>query len=204
MRFLLGWLLVSVMVLAQERFTLQVISVEQKRSITPAFMKKVKALNLPYEGQQREKSYVLCVGDFSTELEANDALIKVRQELTSDAFIVRFNGMQTKKAPLSPDAQMQQAMLMAKARTLQKVDKEKVDAKAMESVEPVKVKQEEPLPPKEKVVITKQESKTVVGMQEDVKTEEIYCKPTKKALRESEISDAIAFYQNSKYYSFNE
>ena len=37
---------------------------------------------------------------------------------------------------------------------------------------------------------------------EDIKTEEIFCKSSKKALRESEISDALAFYRNSSYYSF--
>lgn len=183
---------------AQDKLTVQVLSTEEKTSITEAFMQKLKSLDIPFQTRYSEGRYRVLAGEFKDYDEAQKGLEEIKQKVTPKAFIVP---MPAKLSIPKPEQQMQQAIVMAKARTLNKMKKEKVSEEEMETVEPIKIsKGEAPVPEKE--MIAKSEPKTVVGMHEDVKTEEIFCKPTKKALRESEIAEALAYYRNSTFYQF--
>ena len=105
---------------------------------------------------------------------------------------------------------MQQMMVLAQAKLLQASNQE---TSVPQADKPVKAKEEKVdsvdiSGPKDKT-----ETKTIVAIKGEAKTKELFskettqslfCKPTKKALREAEISQALSFYKNSSYYGFNE
>jgi hypothetical protein len=110
---------------------------------------------------------------------------------------------------------MQQMMVLAQAKLLRN---SKEESPVSEPDKPAVMKEEKietvDIPgPKEKANITNKETKSVVATQDEAKTEEtfsektsqdVFCKPTKRALREAEISEALSFYKNSSYYRFNQ
>ena len=177
------------------KYAIQVLNVQDKEAITPAFVSKAKAVPMLYRKKYIDGRYKVFLGEFNSHEEATSQLALVREKVQKDAFVVRMED----EFILDPKQKMQQAMVMAQARTLEKMKKPeiKIMSKELETVEPVKVSG-----PEKKILIVKHDTKSVVGMKEDVKTEKIYCKPSKKALRESEISDALAFYRKSSYYKF--
>jgi len=189
------FLFTSVLSAAEAGYCIQVLSVKEQASITDAFMDKIKAIPIVYTQKKENEHYTICVGGYKTYVEASSELATIREQIHPDAFIVRVED----ETVLQPQQKMQQAMLMAQARTLLKMKKEEVEVSEteLETVEPIKVAELQ-----EKIVIEKIETKTVAAMGEDVKTEKIYCKPSKKMLRESEISDALAFYRQSSFYTF--
>ncbi len=69
--------------------------------------------------------------------------------------------------------QVQQIAVMAEVKTLQPFEKEE---------------------PSEKTAEAKDDNAAIA--------EEVFCQPTKKALREAEISSALSFYQSSSFYTF--
>ena len=191
------WILIltSIVSAAPKKYSIQVLSVDDKTSITQAFMDKVNATGMSYTQKSVDGEYRVYMGEFPNEEAAASALNEVRTKIAEDAFICESEGA----VALSPQQKMQQAMLMAQARTLKKMKtaEPKVEEKTLETVEPIKVDI-----PVKKIEITRKDTKRVEPMNEDVKTEEMFCKTSKKALRESEISEALAFYRNSSYYKF--
>ena len=196
-RMMMLAMLMAGTLLAQPRYTIQVLSVQERTSITPNFVQKMKTLDLPYTTYEKEGKHVVCIGDFSSEKMADDALLKVKETLGEGAFVTTLDQPMPDRTALTPDAQMQQAIVMAKARTLQKIEEEPAEESNMPALEPVEAKQS-PQRTEDKPVATHEQSDNA----EKTEAKEEYCKPTKKALRESEIADAISFYRNSRYYSF--
>jgi len=170
-------------------------------------MLNVTQMSMPYSQKHIEGKHKVFMGDFQTRKEAESALPEVREKVNKDAFI---SVIEDEKKPivLDPKAKMQQAILMAQAKaiTKAKVDEtkpeEEISVDTNTTVEPPKVTQEKEAVQKTESV--KKKEKTVVAMKEDVKAEEIFCKPTKKALREVEIAEALEFYRNSSFYSFKD
>ncbi len=183
------------------KYSIQVLSVKDKRSITDLFMHKLKSVNMSHMQKRIDGQYKVLIGDFHTYKAAASTLPLVREKVNTEAFI---RPMQNEYL-LDPKQNMQKAMLMAKARTLKKMKNEdRVTKEEMPALEPIKVSQiqEKPLV-KETVRKGKKE--------DDIKREEkssenssqsLVCKKSKKALRESEISEALAFYKKSVYYKF--
>lgn len=192
MKYFVFILAFSLSLLAQEKYTIEVLSMEHNASISPEFMTKVHKHGLPYVKKDVDGELKVYIGEYKSKEAAESALKEIQSKISKDAFVC-----ESKAQPLTSQQKMQQAMLMAKARTLKKMKTDEVQETKLESIEAVHSK-EAPA----KIVITAKDTKAVIGMQEDVKTEEMFCKSSKKALRESEISDALAFYRNSSYYSF--
>jgi hypothetical protein len=187
---------------ADMKCAIQVLSVKEKRSITPEFMGKVSAMRMGQTVKYIDGEYKVLVGDFQNKEEASSHLPEVREKVSRDAFVI----MVTREPRLKAEAKMQQMMVLAQAKLLQA---SKTETSVREPEKPVETKEEKvdivDVPgPKEKVIIKTKETKTVVAMKDETKTEEIFCKPTKRALREAEISQALSFYRNSSYYGFNE
>ncbi len=191
-------LAMALSLVAQDKLSIQVLSTEDNSSITAEFLQKIEKMQLPYQIRQGEGRYRVLVGEFDDYDTAVQCLEDVKQKVTSKAFVVT---MPEKKEVNIPEQQMQKVMVMAKARTLEKMQEQEVSEEQMEPMEPVQVARNES-PSPEQNMISKHEPKKVVGMQEDVKTEEIFCKSSKKALRESEISEALSYYKNSSFYQF--
>ncbi len=202
MRIFLCLLLFIPLLNADMKCAIQVLNVKEKRSITPEFMAKVRAMQMKHTVKYIDGTYKVFLGDFQSKAEASSHLSQVRQKVSQDAFVTEV----TQKTQLQADAKMQQMMVLAQAQLLQA---SKQGTPAGEADKPVEMKEEKVETvdisgPKEKVVIKKKETKTVIAMKDDAKTEEIFCKPTKRALREAEISQALSFYKNSSYYRFNQ
>ena len=197
LRFLSILMLTSALSAGELKYTIQVLSVKDARSITDAFMAKLEAISMRYTQKHIKGRYKVFLGEFKSYESAALSLASVRANVEKSAFITHMEDKYT----LDPKQKMQQAMLLAQARTLKKMNKEDthISEKELTTVEPIKISGIQ-----EKIVIEKKETKKIVAMQEDVKTEEIYCKPSKRALRESEISDALAFYKQSLYYTFTD
>jgi len=194
MKYILIIMAFSLILVGSDKFSIQVISVKKKTSLTDAFMQKVRVTGLSYVEEEREGVHYVYLGQFNSRAEAKVSLVEVREKVSKDAFIC-----ERELTPTQPKLKMQQAMLMAQARTLKKMQKAEAKPKEVElkTVEPIKIEL-----PTEKMVITRESTKTIVPMNEDVKTEEIYCTDTKQALRETQIASAIAFYEGSSYYTF--
>ena len=202
MRIFLWLILLIPLLNADVKCTIQVLSVKEKASITPEFMAKVNAMRMGQRVKYSDGEYKVLIGDFPTKAEASSHLSEVREKVSKDAFVAII----TQKTQLKADAKMQQMMVLAQAKLLQASKQETSVPKADK---PVKTKEDKvatvDIPgPKDKIVINKKETKTVVAMKDETKTEEVFCKPTKRALREAEISEALSFYRNSSYYGFNE
>jgi len=197
MKYFLTIMAFSLVLLAGEKFSIQVISVKKDASITDEFMQKVITTGLPYSKEEVQGEERIYLGDFKSKEEASKALVNIRKNVSSDAFICEGGKAITNDANLK----MQQAMLMAKARTLKKMKEGEVKPteQELETIEPIKVDTT-----KKKLVIKRKDTKKIVPMKEEAKTEEIFCKDTKQALRESEIASAISFYETSSYYTFSQ
>lgn len=197
---LLALMLAAVMSADEVKYAIQVLNIQDKEAVTEAFEKKARAVPMRYTQKHKSGRYKVFLGEFETHEEAVANLTFVRERVSEDAFVVR---MEDEFAfALDPQQQMQQAIVMAQAKSLQKIEKETetpLIAKEAEDAIPVAVPE-----PEKKIVIVKQEKQSAPAVKKEAKSEEIYCKPSKKALRESEISDAIAFYTNSSYYKFTE
>ena len=176
MRIFLVLFLLSLQLMAVESFSIEVLRVEQQRDINDSFMDKVNATDLPFTTHEIEGKFRVLVGEFSSIDEAKKELEMVKNMVSKDAFIT--TGMAV--VELEPEQKMIKAAIMAQSKALKKEDEEKsVEVKGpLES--PVKV----------------QENK-----KEDV-VSKVYCKNSKKALREYEVSEALDFYKHSSFYSF--
>jgi len=188
---------------AQDRYTIEVLSIENNASISTEFMSKVHELGLPYIKKDMGGELKVFVGEYKSKASAESALKEVQAKLNKEAFVC-----ESSAKPLTSQQKMQQAMLMAKARTLKKMDAQevKVIEKKLQSIEPV----QEKMPLKRKMQASKEKSiepmnKDVEAKERSSKTSEnVFCKSSKKALRETEIAQALSFYKNSSFYSFKE
>jgi len=178
MRIFLSILMMGLSLMAVDKFSIEVLSVEDKSEISDTFMEKINELDLPFTTHHTEGNYRVLLGDFVSVEEAKKVLPRVKEQINEKAFIT--TGMAV--VAINPKEKMIKAMIMAQARAL-KVSKD-------ETME-VKGPQEE---------MRSEERETVVVKEEQ---EEVFCTSTKKALREAQIAKAIAFYKNSSYYSFS-
>ncbi|PHR56550.1 MAG: hypothetical protein COA44_08045 [Arcobacter sp.] len=197
MKYFLIIITFALSIFASNEYAIEVISVEQNTSITDEFMQKITETGLSYVEDEIEGEKRVYLGKFKTQEEAALALVDVREKVSIDAFVCEIEGA----VVTEPKLKMQQAMLMAQARTLKKMkeNESKPEEKELKTIEPIKVELTET-----KIVIKRKDTKTIVAMKDDTKTEEIYCKDTKQALRETEIASAIAFYEKSSYYTFTQ
>ena len=208
MRNLLLFLTLSLFVYAEDRYCIEVLSTEDKKAVTKEFMDKVGTMSLPHSLKYSEGKYKVFMGDFKTREAAETVLPEVREKINKDAF-VSVAKEEKKPLELNANAKMQHAMLLAQAKMITKppVTHEETPVKeesiAMKSVEvsgtqeiledTTKDSQAEKAPENK---AEKQEDKTKETPQEE------FCKPTKKALREEEIAEALTFYKNSSFYKF--
>ena len=206
MRNILLFLSLTFFAYAQERFCIEVLKTQQKKAITKEFMQKVESMSMPHSLKYSKGTYRVLLGDFKTRNEAESILDEVKEKINKEA-VVSVCEQKRKPIMLNPKAKMQQAMLMAQAKMIKPEEKEasqennvsmmSVDIEAPQG-EDVLVKKEEQ-PAESTVSKQVEEPKTVVKENRD---EKLVCKPTKKALREAEIEEALSFYKNSSFYSF--
>ena len=144
-------------------------------------MQRVKKISLPYTQKHIDGYHKVFIGEFQTRAAAASVLAKVRESVQANAFIT----VEREGPVLKPRQKMQQAMLMAKARTLKKMkeDESKHITKELAAVSPIKVSG-----PQEEIVVVKKDIKRVVEKVEDVKTKEalskeapqnLFCKSSK-------------------------
>lgn len=197
MRVLLIICIFSVLSYAQERFCIEALSVDKTADISKDFIRKLSSMSLPYEYKEIEGKYKVFIGDFSTRQEAEQVLPKIHDKLNKDAFIKAFH-LEDKTEPLSSQAKMQQAALMAKAKMITKLADKKEETPSIEKQKIVLIDiagPQEKKPVKVKPKLVKKQKVKV--------SQNVVCKPNKKALRETEISAALEFYKNSSFYKFN-
>ena len=173
-------MIMSLSLMAEVRFSIEVLSVKDKSEISDAFMEKVNETDLPFTTHHSEGNYRVLVGDFNSVTEAKKVLVDVQKKVSEKAFIT--TGMDV--VEIDPQQKMIQAMILAQAKAL-KAPNEEIKMQTSESIE-IKAPQKDILVKKEK------EAK-----------KEIFCTSSKKALREAQIAQALAFYRNSSYYSFS-
>lgn len=197
MRFLLIIFFFGVFAYAQERFCIEAISVDKKTDIGKDFIRKLSEISWPYKYKEIEGKHKVFVGDFTTRQEAEQVLPKIQEKLNQDAFVTVVD-FEDEIAPLSSQSKMQQAALMAKAKMIAKPEVKKEEIAPVEKQEVALI---DIVGPQDKQAI-KMETKKV--KKQKVKAiKNLVCKPTKKALRETEIADALEFYKNSSFYTFN-
>lgn len=179
---------------AEERYSIQVISAQDEASITEAFMAKVKQTSMPYVQKRIDGKYKIFVGKFPSHEAAASLLPQIREKVSGDAFIAREGEMLT----LKPEANLQKIMVQTEAKMLQppKTEEQAPEAKSSKT-EALEISR-----PREKVLSAKKEIKENAETKGKNKEEEMFCKPSRKALREAEISAAISFYKDSSFYSF--
>ena len=211
MRIFLWFFMLTILANADMKYVVQVLSVKDKKAITPEFMAKLSQVGMPHKIKYMNREYKVFIGEFQTDEEATSHLPKIQKKVSQDAFVTTIEV----RTGLKAEAKMQQMMVLAQAKLLQA---SKTEVSAGDADKPVETKDDKVdtvdiSGPKEKVIIQKKETKTVVAMKDKAKREEVFskettqslfCKPTKKALREAEISEALSFYRNSSYYGFNE
>ena len=168
---------------AQERFSIEVICVKDKSSISDAFMQKVNETDLPFTTHHVQDKYHVIVGDFVSIEEAKATLPKIQEQVSKDAFVT--TGMS--EVVLDPQKKMIQTMVLAQARALKASKEEPVQTQEIEGLT-----QENP-----------KQKKSMKKVEKEKVSEEVICTTTKKALRKEEISRALSFYKNSSYYSFS-
>ena len=207
MRNLLLFLALTLFLNAEERYCIEVLSTVDKETISKDFMLKVNETTLPHSVKYIDGKYKVLMGDFKTREEAESAIFEVHEKVSKEAIVSVY---QEPKKPLelNPNAKMQQAMLMAQAKMITKPvkQKEKVPQDANLTVKPVDVTGPQE---NEKIAIKDEQVEKIADKKvekQEVKTKEIpkeqFCKPTKKALREEEIAEALTFYKNSSFYKF--
>jgi len=179
--FLWMIMLTSLLSAESEKYAIQVISAQYQGSITEALLKKVQAMSMPYIQKRINKQHKVFLGDFPTYSQAASNLERVRDKVERTAFVRRMNHeMKTR---------MKEKTHNNKPLTQTRTSKEMIEkgpelvSKRMESIEPVKVPQNQ--------------------MSSKSSPESSVCKASKKVLRESEISDALAFYRESSFYQFS-
>lgn len=197
MRSVLLFLILTVFIQAEDRYCIEVLSVKDKASISQELMGKVTKMRMPHSVKYIDGHYKVFLGKFETREAAKPVLDEVRKNISEEAIVTLY---QEKKraSQLDPNAAMQQAILMAQAKALAKTNESEEhnatidkpleasttkDTTAAEETKPVKI------------VVIKQKAE---------KKEDSFCKPSKKILREAEISEALEFYKNSSFYSFKE
>ncbi len=181
---------------AKEQYCIEVLSTKDKTSITREIMDKVIQMKHSHSVRYMDGEYKLILGNFETSKAAEAVLDEVRTNINKEAVVTLY---QEKKraSQLDSKAKMQQAMLMAQAKALTKTKVNEEHNITIEEVSQIFENCEEN--------VTEKESVKNVTLTEPRSVEiESFCKSSKKALREAEISEALEFYKNSSFYSFNE
>lgn len=194
--------MLTLLVNADMKYVVQVLSVKDKKAITPEFMAKLSQVEMPHKIKYMNREYKVFIGEFQTEEEAASHMPEIQKKVSHDAFVTAIEV----RTELKAEAKMQQMMVLAQAKLLQasKQEEPEISPDKPLKTEDKKADTVDVPGPQEKLVITKTQTKKIVPMKDEGKTEEIFCKPTKKALREAEISEALSFYKNSSYYTFDQ
>jgi hypothetical protein len=194
---------------AEERYCIEVLSTKDKKAIDKEFMDKVGTIQIPHFLKYRKGEYKVFLGDFKTREDAEAILPEVREKINKDAF-VSVAKEEKKTLELNANAKMQQAMLMAQAKMITKPPLTQTEEMTAEKEDAV-VKPVDISGPQENIEVTVKEGQTEKALEKKVKKQEEktkkaphkrFCKPTKKALREEEIAEALTFYRNSSFYTF--
>ncbi len=202
MRILLLSLLLAIFLQAEERYCIEVLSTEAKATITPELMEKVTKMRMPHSVRYMDGQYKLFLGNFETREAAKPVLDEVRKNISEDAVITIYQEKK-RSSQLDPKVAMQHAMLMAQAKALSKTKQsEENNISDNETMEIPEVQEEKAAVEESKT--QKSPEKIVIIKKPKEKTEERFCKSSKKALREAEISEALRFYKNSSFYSFKD
>lgn len=211
MRIFLWFFMLTVLANADAKYVVQVLSVKDKKAISPEFMAKLGQVEMPHKVKYIDGEYKVFIGDFQNEKEAASRLPEIQEKVSRDAFVTT----EEIKRPLQAQAKMQQMMVLAQAKLLQ-ASKQNEPVNTPEKPANKEEKQADIVDvsgPQDSGVIKKKGTVRVVSMTDEGKLEEIFseetsqslfCKPTKKALREAEISEALSFYKNSSYYTFDQ
>ena len=206
MRNLLLFLTLALFLNAQDRYCIEVLSTEDKKAVSKEFMDKVSAMSLPHSLKYIKGTYKVFMGDFNTREEAETVLVEVHEKINKDAVV-----SVVKELELNANAKMQQAMLMAQAKMITKppvAEKEKPSETESIPVKPVEISG-----PQENDEMTASDKQTEKSVEKKIEKQEVetkkvseeqFCKPTKKALREAEITEALTFYKNSSFYKFKD
>ncbi len=202
MRIFLWLLMLTLLANADMKYVVQVLSVKDKEAITPEFMAKLSQVEMPHKIKYMNREYKVFMGEFQTDQEAAFHLSEIQKKVSHDAFVTTIEV----RTELKPEAKMQQMMVLAQAKLLQASKQEEA---VSSSDKPLKMEDKKAdivdvAGPQDKVVIRKTQTKRIVPMKDEGKSEEIFCKPTKRALREAEISEALSFYKKSSYYRFDQ
>lgn len=208
MRNVLLFLILTLFVYAEERYCIEVLSIEDKKAITKEFMEKVDAMSFPHSLKYVKGEYKVFMGDFRTREEAEAILPEIREKINKDA-LVSIAKEERKPLELNAHAKMQHAMLMAQAKMITKPPVEEKETPVKEesiAVKPVDISGPEG---DSGAVSKKSETDKAIEKKAEKQEDKVkkapkeqFCKPTKKALREEEIAEALSFYKNSSFYKF--
>ncbi len=202
MRILLLSLLLAIFLQAEERYCIEVLSTEEKATITPELMEKVTEMRMPHSVRYMDGQYKLFLGNFETREEAKSVLEEVRKNIREEAVITIYQEKK-RSSKLDPNVAMQQAMLMAKAKALSETKQSEENNSSDNVAIEIPEVQEEKVAVEENKM-QKSPAKIVIIKKTEEKKEDRFCKSSKKALREAEISEALKFYRNSSFYSFKD
>ncbi len=204
MRTLFLFFILTLFLHAQERYCIEVLSTEDKSAITKELMSKVGAMAIPHSLKYVNGKYKLLMGDFKTRQEAEVLLPEVQEKISKSAFVFVLKDKE-KSLGLNAHAKMQQAILMAQANMITKTVAEQ---EALQNLDITPIKPVETTTSKENTVIkdvkaqASDKKSEKLGQKAQESSQELFCKPTKKALREAEITEALSFYKNSSFYTF--
>ena len=202
MRILFLSLLLALFLQAEERYCIEVLSTKEKATITPELMEKVTKMRMPHSVKFIDGQYKVFLGKFDTREAAKPVLDEVRKSISEDAVISIYQEKR-RASQLDPKAAMQQAMLMAQAKALSKTqESEEHNTSEHKTIEIAELQDENASV--RDVKAEKKPVKIVITRKPKEKKEESFCKSSKKALREAEISEALEFYKNSSFYSFTD
>jgi hypothetical protein len=177
-----------------EELTVQVISAVYEKSITPAFDVKLKKTGLPIHKKVEDSRYVVTLGGYNDEKQAEKARTIARQFVVKDAFIRPVNRHRT--AVVATQTKTTQAVThteVAQTKSAQPAThiEAKVDTTAAIAVI------EAPKSEKSTAPIVTDTAKKPVSV---VVTTLSEC--DKKEMRMDALAEAIRFYKNSPYHRF--
>ncbi len=123
-------MIISLSLMAEIRFSIEVLSVKDKHEISDAFMEKVNETELPFTSYYSKGNYRVLLGDFESMEEAKKILPDVQTKVSKKAFITR----EIDVTEIDPQQKMVQAMVLAQAKVL-KVPYKEIKMQTSKSIE---------------------------------------------------------------------
>jgi hypothetical protein len=186
--------------LSAEEYTIQTISAQNEASITPAFNQKVQKSALPMTKKKEGNCNIVTVGEYKTPKEAHSNLKKAKM-IAKDAFVRPMervapkaceSASETQKVAMSSDVN---ASIPAPKKEISVI--EPIVAKVAPVESNTTVVAVIPVVAAAPMVVTQSEKK-----EEPCKAQPCVVTNDRNQARKSDISEAIEFYKNSPYYSF--